>query len=67
MLLTSLQSEDLNKYAMYKAYLSGARYYEFSKAYLMYLDIKSKILTINSELDFNLSELKTLWLEASQT
>ena len=42
-LLTSLQSVDLNKYAMYKAYLTGARYYEFSKALAMYTDIKNKL------------------------
>jgi len=46
-LLIALQSEDLNKYAMYKAYLSGARYYEFSKALAMYTDIKDKILLVD--------------------
>ena len=64
-LLTSLQSEDLNKYAMYKSYLNGARFYEFSKAYHMYLDIKVKILAVNPLLDYTLEQLKTLWLEAS--
>ena len=39
-----VRGEDLNKYAMYKAYLIGARYYEFSKALAMYTDIKDKIL-----------------------
>ena len=65
-LLTSLQSEDLNKYAMYKAYFTGARYYEFSKAYHMYLDIKAKILVVDSNLDFTLQQLKTLWTEVSE-
>ena len=63
--IKALQSEDLNKYAMYKAYFTGARYYEFSKAYHMYLDIKAKILAVDSSLDFNIDQLKTLWLEAS--
>lgn len=63
-LLTSLQSEDLNKYAMYKAYLSGARYYEFSKALAMYTDIKDKILLVDSTLDFTVEQLKEMWIEA---
>lgn len=63
-LLTSLQSEDLNKYAMYKAYLSGARYYEFSKALAMYADIKDKILLVDNTLDFTEQQLKELWVEA---
>ncbi len=65
-LLTPLQSEDLNKYAMYKAYLTGARYYEFSKALAMYTDIKDKILLVDSALDFTVEQLKEMWIEASQ-
>ena len=64
-LLPLLKDVDLNKYAMYKAYLSGARYYEFSKALAMYTDIKDKILVVDPSLDFTLQQLKTLWLEAS--
>ena len=36
---------------MYKAYLSGARYYKFSKALAMYTDIKDKILLVDDKLD----------------
>ena len=50
---------------MYKSYLNGARFYEFSKAYHMYLDIKAKILVVDSSLDFNVDQLKLLWIEAS--
>ena len=65
-LLPPLRAENLPKYSMYKSYLNGARFYEFSKAYHMYLDIKVKILEVNPLLDFTLEQLKTLWLEASQ-
>ena len=64
-LLPPLKTENLTKYSMYKSYLNGARFYEFSKAYHMYLDIKAKILAVDSSLDFNIDQLKTLWLEAS--
>ena len=65
-LLPPLKTENLSKYSMYKSYLNGARFYEFSKAYHMYLDIKDKILAVNPLLDYTLEQLKTLWLEASQ-
>lgn len=64
-LLPPLRTENLDKYSMYKSYLNGARFYKFSKAYHMYLDIKAKILAVDSSLDFNIDQLKTLWLEAS--
>ena len=64
-LLPPLKTENLTKYSMYKSYLNGARFYEFSKAYHMYLDIKAKTLAVDSSLDFNIDQLKTLWLEAS--
>ena len=64
-LLLPLRTENLSKYSMYKSYLNGARFYEFSKAYHMYLDIKVKILAVNPLLDYTLEQLKTLWLEAS--
>ncbi|MEG2283835.1 MAG: DUF4376 domain-containing protein [Bacilli bacterium] len=65
-LLPPLKTENLAKYSMYKSYLNGARYYEFSKAYHMYLDIKAKILVVDENLDFTLQQLKTLWTEASE-
>lgn len=64
-LLPPLKTENLSKYSMYKSYLNGARFYEFSKAYHMYLDIKVKVLAVNPLLDYTLEQLKTLWLEAS--
>lgn len=64
-LLPPLRTENLAKYSMYKSYLNGARYYEFSKAYHMYLDIKDKVLVVDSSLDFDVDQLKTLWLQAS--
>ena len=65
-LLPPLRTENLSKYSMYKSYLNGARFYEFSKAYHMYLDIKVKILAVNPLLDYTLEQLKTLWTEASE-
>lgn len=32
-LLSELKLQDINKYSNYKAYLNGARFYEFSKTY----------------------------------
>lgn len=66
-LLPPLKNDNINKYSMYKSYLYGARYYEFSKAYNMYEDIKSKLLLIDQSLNFTLEELKSLWIEASLT
>ena len=63
-LLPPLKDEDLTKYAMYKAYLSGARYYGFSKALAMYTDIKDKILLVDDTLDFTEQQLKDMWTEA---
>lgn len=65
-LLPPLKDEDLNKYAMYKAYLTGARYYEFSKALAMYTDIKDKILLVDNTLDFTEQQLKDMWREAKE-
>ena len=65
-LLTSLQSEDLNKYAMYKAYLNGARYYEFSKALAMLTQAAPVITQAYPDLDLSIPTLKALWLEAAQ-
>ena len=65
-LLTSLQSEDLNKHATYKAYLNGARYYEFSKALAMLTQAEPIITQAYPDLDLSIPTLKTLWLEAAQ-
>lgn len=48
---------------MHKAYLSGARYYEFSKALAMYTDIKDKILLVDDTLNFTQQQLKDMWAE----
>ena len=65
-LLTSLQSEDLNKYATYKAYLNGARYYEFSKAIAMLTQAEPIITQAYPDLDLSIPTLKSLWLEAAK-
>lgn len=65
-LLTSLQSEDLNKYATYKAYLNGARYYEFSKAIAMLTQAEPIIAQAYPDLDLSIPTLKSLWLEAAK-
>ena len=65
-LLTSLQSEDLNKYATYKAYLNGARYYEFSKALAMLTQAEPIITQAYPDLDLSIPTLKSLWLEAAK-
>lgn len=66
LLLPPLKIEDLNKYSKYKSFLYGARFYEFSKALHMYNNIKPKILTVNSELNFSTEQLKILWEEAKR-
>lgn len=64
-LLPALKTENLEKYAMYKAYLEQARFYEFSKAFSMFNDIKDKLIKTNENLDFTLQQLKSMWTEAS--
>ena len=49
---------------MQVAYLNGSRYYEFSKALAMYMDIKDKILLVDDTLDFTEQQLKDMWIEA---
>lgn len=66
LLLPALKVEDINKYAMYKAYLEQARFYEFEKTLVMFNDIKAKFITVDESLDFTLEQLKSMWLEASQ-
>ena len=65
-LLTSLQSEDLDKYATYKAYLNGARFYEFDKAISMLTQAAPVITQTYPDLDLSIPTLKALWLEAAQ-
>ena len=65
-LLISLQSEDLDKYATYKAYLTGARFYEFSKAIAMLTQAGPIIAQAYPDLDLSIPTLKSLWLEAAK-
>lgn len=65
-LLTSLQSEDLDKYATYKAYLNGARFYEFDKAIAMLAQAAPIITQAYPDLDLSIPTLKAIWLEASK-
>lgn len=65
-LLTSLQGVDLDKYATYKAYLNGARYYEFDKALTMLTQAAPIITQAYPDLDLSIPTLKALWLEAAQ-
>jgi hypothetical protein len=46
--------------------INGARFYEFSKTYQIYIEIKEKILTVNPELDYTVNELIEFWIEASK-
>ncbi len=65
-LLPNLKNEDVDRYLMYKSYLYGARYYEFSKAISMYMDIKEKILLVNPGGDYTVDELKAAWMISSK-
>ena len=65
-LLPPLKDVDLNKYATYKAYLNGARYYEFSKALAMLTQAAPIITQAYPDLDLSVPTLKALWLEAAQ-
>lgn len=65
-LLPALKTENIDKYAMYKAYLEQARFYEFSKTLEMFNDIKDKFAAIDESLDFTVEQLKAMWLEASK-
>ncbi|RSN83374.1 hypothetical protein EA770_07205 [Acinetobacter baumannii] len=65
-LLEAVENTDKSKYAMYKAYLNGARYYEFEKALGLYTELKDKIMAINPELDFTIEQLEAMWVSASQ-
>lgn len=65
-LLIALKNEDIDKYAMYKSYLNAARFYEFDKALIMFNEILDKFAAINPALALSESQLRAMWLEASQ-
>lgn len=64
-LLENLKQTDENKYAMYKGFLAGARYYEFNKALGMLEQAKPVIEQAYPELDLSVPTLKALWLQAA--
>lgn len=64
-LLDVLKNEDIEKYATYKAYLTAARFYDFSKSYHLFNNVKAQIVAVNPALDFDLLTLKTMWLDAT--
>lgn len=66
LLLENLKTEDTEKYAMYKAFLNFARFYEFDKTLVMFNEIRQKFTDFNPELDFTTDQLKQMWLAASQ-
>lgn len=63
-LLESLKQTDEDKYAMYKGFLAGARFYEFSKALHMLEQAKPVIELAYPELDLSVPTLKAIWLQA---
>lgn len=65
-LLTQLQTTDPDKYAAYKAFLYGARYYEFNKSLDMLNQAKPVIEQAYPDLDLSVPVLKTLWLQAAK-
>lgn len=64
-LLDAVETTDKVKYAMYKAYLNGARYYEFERALGLYTELKDRIIAINPELDFSVNQLEAMWQNAA--
>ena len=65
-LLEALKTTDPEKYAMYKGFLNGARFYEFPKALAMLDQAKPVIETAYPELDLSIPTLKALWRQAAQ-
>ena len=65
-LLIALKNEDIDKYTMYKSYLNAARFYEFDKALIMFNEILDKFAAIDPALALSESQLRAMWLEASQ-
>ena len=65
-LLPALKTEDINKYAMYKAYLEQVRYYEFQKSLVMFEEIRDKFSEFNEDLNFSTEQLRDMWIEVSK-
>lgn len=64
-LLVTLKTADINQYAVYKAFLSGSRFYEFGQTMQMFKQVRSYLVAINPILDFTDEQLQEMWLEAS--
>lgn len=65
-LLENIRVDDEEKYAIYDAYLSRSKYYEFTRALAMFNEIREKFTTIDSSLNFTDEQLKQMWLAASE-
>ena len=65
-LLPILKTEDSEKHAYYKAYLDVAQHYEFDMALTMFNEILDKFAAIDPALALSESQLRAMWLEASQ-
>lgn len=65
-LLENLKETDTAKYAMYKAFLSGARFYEFDKAISILTQAAPVITQAYPDLDLSIPTLKALWLQAAK-
>lgn len=65
-LLENIRVDDEEKYAIYDAYLSRSKYYEFTRALYMFNEIRQKFIAIDPRLNFTDEQLKQMWLEASQ-
>lgn len=65
-LLEQLQITDPDQYAIYKAFLQGARHYEFNKAIDMLNQAKPLIEQSYPDIDLSVATLRSLWLQASK-
>lgn len=63
-LLATLQQSDVEKYAIFKAFLTSARYYEFNRVVEMMDQAKPVIMAVNPAIDLSLPTLKALWRQA---
>lgn len=63
-LLETLKTADPDKYAAYKAFLTGARFYEFKKALNMFSQAAPVLTQAYPDLDLSVPTLKALWLLA---
>lgn len=64
-LLEMIKEQNIDQYALYKSYLTVSRYYDFEPSYIVYYNIKDKLLLIDPTLDFTKEQLKVLWYEAA--